>query len=206
MADWYFLLIAILFVNFFFSPVGSNFIPYFVATDIANSDYLFKEFMQPEMWSAIISVAISIGSIVSAIILSTKKQKEHIVKGLRLAFILVSSLFVLITVGYILFANGVYGINAYLIGLVIGCLILGMVLVLINVPTSTKLISMVEKEKLGKVNSLVDVGSQGLFPLAEFLGGLIISTLGVSALLIACTLGFMLITTFICVNRQIGKL
>ena len=201
-----FLLIAILFVNFFFSPVGSNFIPYFVATDIANSDYLFKEFMQPEMWSAIISVAISIGSIVFAIILSTKKQKEHIVKGLRLAFILVSSLFVLITVGYILFANGVYGINAYLIGLVIGCLILGMVLVLINVPTSTKLISMVEKEKLGKVNSLVDVGSQGLIPLAEFLGGLIISTLGVSALLIACTLGFMLITTFICVNRQIGKL
>ena len=72
----FFLIIAILFVNFFFSPVGSNFLPYFVSTDVASSDYLFKDFMEPEMWSSLISVSLSLGSIVFAIILSNLKHIE----------------------------------------------------------------------------------------------------------------------------------
>ena len=201
-----FLLIAILFVNFFFSPVGSNFIPYFVATDVASSDYLFKDFLAPEMWSAIISVAVSIGSIVFALILSTKQQKEHIVKGLRISFIALSLLFAGITILYMFYVNGAFHINVFLISLLVFCLILGMLLSLINIPTSTKMISIVEKDKLGKVSSLIDVGSQGLIPLAELLGGLVISSLGSGALLISCTIGFVLITAFIVFSRQIGQL
>ena len=201
-----FLLIAILFVNFFFSPIDSNFLPYFIATDVTNSDYLFNNVLSPEMWSSIVAVAISLGSIIFAIILSTKKQKEFIAKGLRISFIAVSLLFVAITVLYVLYANGVYHINVFLISFVTLCFILGMLLVTINVPASTKMISMVDKDKLGKVNSLVDIGSQGLIPLANLLGGLIISSLGTSALLIGCTIGFVLITIFIAVNKQIGQL
>ena len=37
------LIIVILFVNFFFSPLTSNFIPYFIAADVTGSDYLFKD-------------------------------------------------------------------------------------------------------------------------------------------------------------------
>ena len=201
-----FLLIAILFVNFFFSPIDSNFLPYFIATDVTNSDYLFNNVLSPEMWSSIVAVAISLGSIIFAIILSTKKQKEFIAKGLRISFIAVSLLFVAITVLYVLYANGVYHINVFLISFVTLCFILGMLLVTINVPASTKMISMVDKDKLGKVNSLVDIGSQGLIPLANLLGGLIISSLGTSALLIGCTIGFVLITIFIAVCKQIGRL
>lgn len=201
-----FLVIAILFVNFFFSPVGSNFLPYFIATDVTNSEYLFKDFMAPEMWSSILSVAVSLGSIIFAIILSTKQKKEHIAKGLRISFVLISLTFVLTTVLYILFVNKVIGINPLLISLVVIFFIIGMLLITINVPASTTLLSLVEKDKLGKVNSLIDIGSQGLIPLAELLGGLIISSLGTSALLIACTIGFSLTTAFIVINKQIGQL
>ena len=201
-----YLIIAILFVNFFFSPVGSNFLPYFIATDVTNSDYMFKDLIAPEMWSSIISVALSLGSIIFAIILSMKKQKEFIAKGLRISFILVCVLFATISTLYVFYEQGFYHINVFLICLVALCFILGMLLVTINVPTSTKLISMVDKDKLGKVTSLTDIGSQGLIPLSNFLGGLIISSLGTSALLIACTIGFMLITVFIVINKQIGQL
>ncbi len=201
-----FLVIAILFVNFFFSPVGSNFLPYFIATDVTNSEYLFKDFMAPEMWSSILSVAVSLGSIIFAIILSTKQKKEHIAKGLRISFVLISLTFVLTTVLYILFVNKVIGINPLLISLVVIFFIIGMLLITINIPASTTLLSLVEKDKLGKVNSLIDIGSQGLIPLAELLGGLIISSLGTSALLIACTIGFSLTTAFIVINKQIGQL
>ncbi|MBP5575054.1 MAG: MFS transporter [Bacilli bacterium] len=202
----FFLIIAILFVNFFFSPVGSNFLPYFVSTDVASSDYLFKEFMEPEMWSSLISVSLSLGSIVFAIILSNLKPKERIAKGLGLSFIGVSITFALITVLYVLLDNNIININVFLISLLVIVFIVGMLLVTINVPASTKLISMVDKDKLGKVNSLTDIGSQGLIPLSNFLGGLVISLLGTSALLIACTIGFALTTLFIVLNKEIKKL
>ena len=201
-----YLVIAILFVNFFFSPMGSNFLPYFIATDVTNSEYLFKGFMAPEMWNSILSVAVSLGSIIFAIVLSMKQRKEHIAKGLRISFVLVSLAFVLITVLYILFNNKVIGINALLISFIVIFFVIGMLLVTINIPASTTLLSMVEKDKLGKVNSLIDIGSQGLIPLAELLGGVIIASLGTSALLIACTIGFTLTTVFIAINKQIGQL
>ena len=202
----FFLIIAILFVNFFFSPVGSNFLPYFVSTDVANSDYLFKDFMEPEMWSSLISVSLSLGSIVFAIILSNLKPKESIAKGLGLSFIGVSITFAAITILYVLLDHNILNINTFLISLLVIVFIVGMLLVTINVPASTKLISMVDKDKLGKVNSLTDIGSQGLIPLSNFLGGLVISLLGTSALLIACTIGFALTTLFIVLNKEIRKL
>lgn len=202
----FFLIIAILFVNFFFSPVGSNFLPYFVSTDVASSDYLFKDFMEPEMWSSLISVSLSFGSIVFAIILSSLKPKESIAKGLGLSFIGVSITFAAITILYVLLNHNILNINAFLISLLVIVFIVGMLLVTINVPASTKLISMVDKDKLGKVNSLTDIGSQGLIPLSNFLGGLVISLLGTSALLIACTIGFALTTLFIVLNKEIRKL
>ena len=201
-----FLIFAILFVNFFFAPIGSNFLPYFISTDVANSDYMFKDSMEPEMWSSIISVSLSLGSIIFAIVLSNLKPKEHIAKSLSLSFIAVSGAFAAFTTFYILFATKVISINTLLIAILIIVFIIGMLLVTINIPTSTKLMSMVDKDKLGKVNSLTNIGSQGLIPLSNLLGGLVISLLGTSALLIACTVGFALTTLFIVFNKYINQL
>lgn len=201
-----FLIIAVLFVNFFFAPVGSNFLPYFIATDVADSDYIFREWMAPEMWSSIVSVVLSLGSIIFAIILSTKQKKEHIAPGLRIAFILMSIVFASISAMYVLFDFDIIHINVFLISFVAICFIIGMLLVLINIPISTTIVSIVDKDKLGKVNSLIDVGSQGLIPVAELLGGVILAGLGTSALLIGCTIGFIGMTVYIAVNKYIGQL
>ena len=201
-----FLIIAVLFVNFFFAPVGSNFLPYFIATDVTGSDYIFHEWMAPEMWSSIVSVVLSLGSIIFAIILSTKQKKEHIAPGLRIAFILMSIVFASISAMYVLFDFDIININVFLITFVVICFFIGMLLVLINIPISTTVVSIVDKDKLGKVNSLIDVGSQGLIPVAELLGGLVIAGLGTSALLIGCTIGFIGMTVYIAVNKYIGQL
>ena len=201
-----FLIIAVLFVNFFFAPVGSNFLPYFIATDVTGSDYVFHEWMAPEMWSSIVSVVLSLGSIIFAIILSTKQKKEHIAPGLRIAFILMSIVFASISAMYVLFDFDIININVFLITFVVICFFIGMLLVLINIPISTTVVSIVDKDKLGKVNSLIDVGSQGLIPVAELLGGLVIAGLGTSALLIGCTIGFIGMTVYIAVNKYIGQL
>ena len=201
-----FLIIAVLFVNFFFAPVGSNFLPYFISTDVANSEYIFHEWMAPEMWSSIVSVVLSLGSIIFAIILSTKQKKEHIALGLRVAFIMMSIVFAAISAMYVLFDFDIIHINVFLISFVVICFFIGMLLVLINIPISTTVISIVDKDKLGKVNSLIDVGSQGLIPVAELLGGVILAGLGTSALLIGCTIGFIGMTVYICVNKYIGQL
>lgn len=202
-----FLLLCMLFINFFFTPLFSNFIPYFVATDVASSpNYLLKNILTPESWSSVFSVAIAIGMIITSIILSAKKTKETIIKGLRISFLIFDGLLAIMTIIYVLFAKGVYDVNVVLIVFTIVCLCIGLTIVTINIPTSTRVMTIVDKDKLGKVSSVLNVGSQGLVPLANFIAGLIISGLGASWLLVFSTSGFVLITIMLMVNKHVAKL
>lgn len=197
---------VILFLNFFFAPISSNFLPYFIATDIASSDYMFKNVLDPEMWQSILSVAMGLGMIVMALVLSTKKTPKSIIKPLRMSFIAFVTLAILLTGSYVLFVYKVINVNTLLIADVIIILLMGGTLALINIPMTTKVMTTVEKEKLGKVNSVIDVGSQGLIPLATFLAGLVITGLGPMWLLIISTAGLALTTSIILINKEIGKL
>jgi MFS family permease len=201
-----YLVITILFVNFFFSPIFDNFVPYFIATDIASGDYLFKEFMEPEMWNSIMSVALALGMIVMAVIMSTKKAKPSIIKGLRVSFLIIDALFLSLAVLYFVFAEGFIPLNAMILILTFGALGIGLLLPSINIPTSTKLMTMVEQDKLGKVSSVMDVGSQGLIPLSTFLAGIIISGLGPQWLLLISASGICLITLMLFLNKHIATL
>ena len=96
--------------------------------------------------------------------------------------------------------------STLLIIFVVTMFALGLILVTINVPTSTKMMTIVEKDKLGKVSSLINVGSQGLIPLATFLAGIALQSLGASWLLGICSAGLILISIVIMINRQIAKL
>jgi MFS family permease len=54
---------AVLFINFFITPVTGNFIPYFIKTDLVTApDYLFDSFLKPELWSSVFSVCIGVSS------------------------------------------------------------------------------------------------------------------------------------------------
>ena len=201
-----YLLICSLLVNFFFSPITSNFIPYFIVTDVATSDYMLSNIISPEMWSSILSVAIALGMIVMGVVFSIRKQKESIIKGLRISFVLIVLVLIAMTVFYMLFANGYIGINALLGVFVASSFLIGLILITINVPSTTKVLTTVDKDKLGKVSSVVDVGSQGLIPLSNLLAGLIIAGLGSNYLLIICTSGLILVTLFLLINKTMSKL
>lgn len=197
------LMICVLFVNFFFSPIFDNFAPYFVATDIAGSDYFFHGVMEPEMWSSFFSVAIGIGSLVMGIILSTLPQKEKCNKTVRFSLLGVSFTLIIMTIGYILLKENIININTALIMILVVLLFIGGFIVLINVPTSTVAMKIIDKDKFGKVTSVTNIGSQGLIPLSMFLGGIAITYLGSTGLLIICTAGFLLTTLFLFFNRSV---
>lgn len=201
-----FLMLAVLFINFFFNPITANFIPYFIVTDIAGSNYMFKDFIEPEMWNSIISIAFAIGMIIMGIILSTQQKKEHISKGLRISFAIMVLLLAALSTSYVLFSKEIIDINTFLIIFVVGAIFIGLTVTTINIPSTTTLLTITDPDKIGKVSSVVDIGSQGLIPLSSFLAGLVLSGLGSSWLLIICTSGFALITIFILLNKQISKL
>ena len=201
-----FLMLGILLLNFFVSPLSANFLPYFVATDVASRNYLFSNFLTPEMWSSVIQVAYAIGMIIMALILSNRPQKDRIYKGLSISLIIFAALYVVLTTIYVFFVNNLADINVMLIAFVPIGITMGMVLITINIPITTKMLTIVDKDKLGKVNSVIDVGSQGLIPLSNFLAGLVISGLGASWLCIISTAGLSFMTIFLVLNKHVKQL
>ena len=201
-----FLMLGILLLNFFVAPLSANFLPYFVATDVASHNYLFSNFLTPEMWSSVIQVAYAIGMIIMALILSSRPQKDRIYKSLSISLIIFAALYVVLTVIYILFVNNAADNNVMLLAFVPIGITMGMVLITINITITTKMLTIVDKDKLGKVNSVIDVGSQGLIPLSNFLAGLVISGLGASWLCIISTAGLSFMTIFLVLNKHVKQL
>ena len=102
------LMICILFVNFFFSPIFDNFLPYFIATDIAAANYMFKDSLAPEMWSSFISVAFGVGSLVMGIVLSNMKQKEKCNRTTKYSLIIISTVLAVFTFLYYYISDEFY--------------------------------------------------------------------------------------------------
>ena len=190
------LIICILFINFFFSPIFDNFVPYFIATDVAGTNYLFSEFMEPEMWSSFFSVAVGLGSLIMGIIFSTLKQREKCNTLVRWSMITISIMMIVMTILYILFKNNYIDINVLLISIIAILFIIGVTLILINVPSITAMMKLVDKDKYGKISSVTNIGSQGLIPLSMFLGGIALNYIGSIGLLSICA-GGLLITSLI---------
>ena len=72
----------------------------------------------------------------------------------------------------------------------------------INVPTTTTLMRIVDKSMLSKVNSVISISSQGLIPIASVLAGAILQGLGSTALLLFCTIGFIITAVMLLVNPK----
>jgi len=200
------LMICILFINFFFSPFSENFVPYFISTDVASSDYMFKGSLEPEMWSSFFSVLLGVGSLIMGIILSSIKQFEKSNRIIRWSLLAVSFVFVLLVVFYLLFNQNIIDINAFLIIMLIGSFFIGALLVTINVPSTTAMMRIIDKDKFGKVSSVLNIGSQGLIPLSVLLGGVAISYIGSLGLISVCAGGFLLISLILFFNKPVREL
>ena len=190
------LLLCILFINFFFTPIFNNFAPYFVATDVAGTVYLFHEVMAPEMWNSVFSVALGIGSLIMGIVLSVMKQKEKCNVVVRWSMMGISAAMAAMAILYALFKNNHINIDVLLLSTTAILFAIGVLLILVNIPSSAAMMKIIDKDKFGKVTSVGNIGSQGLIPLSTFLAGLVLTNIGSIGLLAICA-GGLLVTSLV---------
>ncbi|MBR0508352.1 MAG: MFS transporter [Clostridia bacterium] len=201
------MMIAILFINFFFAPVTSNFIPFFIKTDVAAAPrYLFDSFLTPELWSSVFSVLIGASSLVGALVLSARRQAEKV--GRRVSWLLLVEAAILsaLTAGYWFLVHRGASLDAFLVLMSVGSVLTGATVVNINIPTTTTIMRIVDRDKLSKVNSVISIASQGLIPLASVLAGLILQGLGSTALLLFCSAGFLITALSMLCNKRVKEI
>ena len=201
------ILAAILFINFFFSPITGNFMPFFVRTDLATaSSYLFDNVLTPELWSSVVSMCFGISSLLGAAILSAMKQPDKCGHKVALRIGLIACLMIVWTLSYWYLVDCGVSINAFLITLCVGTLVMGFLISYINIPISTAIMKVVDKEKLSKVTSITSIGSQGMIPLASVLAGVILQSLGSTTLLLFCSLGFTVTAVLMLLSKSVRDL
>lgn len=195
---------AVLFINFFFAPVTGNFIPYFIKTDLSSApSYLLDHVLTPELWSSVISVCVGVSSLTGAAILSARKQEEKCGHKTAVRLCIVAALMIALTVCFRQFVDCGAGINGFLIAFCLIALALGCLISFINIPLSTAMMRVVDKDKLSKVTSITSIGAQGMIPVASVLAGVILQSLGSTALLAFCSLGFSVTAVLMLINRQV---
>ena len=197
------MLAAILFINFFFHPIGGNFIPYFVKTDIAEApSYLFDKVLTPELWSSVISVLFGVSSLIGAVLLSAKKQEDKVGLKTALRLLIVALAMVVLTFSYWLLVERGVSLNVFLIVFCGCCLLIGFMISCINIPINTVLMRVVERDKLSKVTSIISILSQGLVPIASVLAGTVLQYLGSTVLLLVCSIGFTAASLMLLFNKN----
>lgn len=97
-------------------------------------------------------------------------------------------------------------LNAFLILFCLVCLLIGLLVSFVNIPINTVLMRVVEKDKLGKVSSILSIISQGLTPIASVLAGAILQLFGSTVLLAVCSAGFTLTALFLLFNQQVRNI
>ena len=198
---------SIVFINFFFAPVASNFLPYFVRTDVAGApSYLLDSVLTPELWSSVISVCVGIGSLLGAAILSARKPAEKCGHTVAVRVCYSAAVIISLALGYWLLVDRGSSLNAFLIVFCAGSFITGILLSCINIPITTAMMRVVDKDKLSKVTSIISIGSQGMIPIATVLAGAVLQSFGSSVLLFACSMGFAVTAVLLLLNKSVREL
>ena len=201
------MLAAVLFINFFIAPVMGNFLPFFIKTNLTEAPaYLLDHLLTPELWSSVLEVCFGISSLLGAAILSGRPQADKCGGKIARLLCATAAVYIGVTVCYAVFVDRGDHIDAFLIALSLGFLAIGYLVSGINIPASTVLMRIVDKDKLSKVNSLTSIGSQGMIPIASVLAGGILNAFGSTALLAFCSLGFTVTAVTLLFSPQIKEL
>ncbi len=198
---------AILFINFFMSPVMSNFLPYFVKTDVAAApSYLFDGYLTPELWMSAFEVLLGISSLAGAAVLSTRKAVDKVGFKIALRVCAMAAFMAAAALVYYLAVDRGGGLNFFLLFMCAGSLMLGVLLSFVNIPLNTAVMRIVDKDKLSKVSSIISVASQGLIPIASVLAGAILQYFGSTVLLAVCTAGFTAAALSLLFNKRVREI
>lgn len=201
------MVVIIVFINFFITPVFGNFIPYFIKTDVATApSYIFDGFLKPELWTSVFSVLMGLSTMIGAIVLSTKKQDDKIGHKLSVRLCLIAALMLLTAFVYWIFVARGRSLNAFLIYFCMATLAVGLLIILINIPANTMFMRIVDKDKISKVSSIISVAAQGLTPIASVLAGAVLQYIGSAALLFVCAIGFSITAMFGFFSKKIKEI
>ena len=201
------LLGAVVFINFFAAPVTGNFLPYFVRTDLAGAEsYLLDHLLTPELWSSVISVSIGIGSLIGAAVLSARKPAEKCGHTVAVQLCFSAAVMIFLSVSYWLLVDRGNALNVFLPLFCLGGFVTGVLLSFINIPISTAVMRVVDRDKLSKVNSIISIGAQGMIPIASVLAGAVLQAFGSTPLLFVCSLGFTAMAVLLLLNKPVRDL
>ena len=201
------LLGAVVFINFFFAPVTGNFIPFFIRTDIAGApSYLLDRVLTPELWSSVISVCIGAGSLLGAVLLSSRKAPEKCGHAVAVRLCWSGAVIVSLAFAYWLLVDRGNSLNVFLVAFCAGSFITGILVSSVNIPVTTAMMRIVDRDKLSKVNSIVSIGCQGMVPIAAVLAGVVLQSLGSTFLLFFCALGFAGTAVAMLLNKPVREL
>ena len=201
------LLGAVVFLNFFAAPITGNFLPYFVRTDLAGApSYLLDHLLTPELWSSVISVCIGAGSLAGAAVLSARKPAEKCGHTVAVRLCFNAAVVIVLAFSYWLLVDRGGALNVFLPLFCLGGFVTGLLLSFVNIPISTAIMRVVDRDKLSKVNSIISVGAQGMIPIASVLAGVVLQALGSAPLLFACALGFAAVAVPLLINKPVREL
>lgn len=201
------LVVATLFINFFLTPIFGNFVPYFVSTDVAAApSYLLQEYLKPELWSSVFTMLIGISSLIGSLICSALPPKEKCGYSTALRTCGMTAVLSAAAVAYWQLVACGRSLNAFLILMCLGSFLMGLLLVFINIPLSTTIMRIVDKDKLSKVSSITSMASQGLIPIASVIAGIVLQWSGITALLAVCSVGLLVTALSMLFNRELREI
>lgn len=158
------LMVSILLINFAFIPMFANVLPFMFNQQLQASPFQFS----------IVQLAMSVGILVSAVLISNLKIQLKPRRTLYTGLSLMILIYFVMTASMYLIINNEIPFNLFW-GLSAGLMFLfGVVSIFVNTPISTTFMKTIEPAYRGRSNATISVMSMALMPLATFLGGVLI--------------------------------
>lgn len=190
------LLIIASMLNFFTVPMIANGLP-----------YLFGVILDEDPINlSILMGAFPIGIIITSVILGSVRQKEKvsplIFRGLfGMAFAMIFpliSLQLLLTGQISFFWNMVISTTSFLVA--------GLFNGYINIPFNVAIMKVVDKNKLGRVSTIMGLISNGLTPIAITLGGVVLQVFGLMSLFYGAVIAMIFTSIWAYTNKYVRQL
>lgn len=188
-------LIAML-LNFFTAPVVTNGLPYLFNTELG---YL-------PIYFAFVMASYPIGVIVSSIRLATQATPEKVSPQINGGLFWMAIFFSITALIIYLHINDYLLFVPFMVLTCITIIFMGYANAYVNVPFNTAILKVVDRDKLGRVNSSLSLISNGLTPIAIAFGGMIVQYIGVMSLFYIAILAMFLTFLLAKNNKEFNTL
>ncbi|SCY60907.1 Predicted arabinose efflux permease, MFS family [Alkaliphilus peptidifermentans DSM 18978] len=190
---WIYVLIwAGFFINVALAPMLTIFVP-----------YIFNQIIKTEpIQLSYVQSALGVGMILGAIFIGALPQREKVGKFLKVVVTLVLIPLIGLAILFHLTQSAYYTNQVLINGFIIGFLIIGVLMAMINIPINVLFQRKVPNELMGRVDAVLGTLMMAGMPIGMVVGGLLADFISMQALLIGTAGIFMMITVGILLNED----